>query len=80
MLNTMMEDERKSFITISIFSEIIMENNRICDHDHRKGMKIINELLFLFSVIVFNMMKLLPKVKIGKTMIKESNKATNRLN
>ena len=41
MLNTMMEDEHKSFINTSNFSEIMIENHGICYHDHRKEKEII---------------------------------------
>ena len=52
----------------------------IYDHDLWKKIKIIVKLLLLFPVIASNMMKLLVKVKAGKTMIKASYKVTIRLN
>ena len=48
----------------------------LCDHDRRKVINILVKT-FLFSIIVFNMIKLLAirQVKVGKTMIKESYKS-----
>ena len=57
-LNTMMENEHKRFTNVSIFSEIKFVDHGICDHDLRKGIKIIVELWF-FYVIGFNMMNFL---------------------
>ena len=41
MLNTMMENKHKSFISISIFSEIMVADHGIYDHDLRKEIKIM---------------------------------------
>ena len=51
----------------------------IPDHDLRKDIRIIASLMFLLSVIFFNMMKVLAKVKAGKTVTKKSYKVINRL-
>ena len=47
----------------------------IYDHDLKKEIKILVKLLFLLSIIEFNMMKLLAvlQVKTGKFVMKESN-------
>ena len=52
----------------------------IYGHNFKKGIRIIVQLLFLFSIIVCNMTKHVDKVKALKTMIKESNKVIDRLN
>ena len=57
-LNTMMENEHERLTNISIFSEIKFADRGICDHDVRRGIKIIVELWF-FYVIGFNMMNFL---------------------
>ena len=52
MLNTMMENENTSFANISI------PFLRSCSQHLRKGVEILAKLVFLVSIIVFNMMKL----------------------
>ena len=37
----MMENKNKSFIEILIFSEIVVVDYNICDHDLKKGIKIM---------------------------------------
>ena len=46
-------------------------------NDLRKKIGLFVKLLFLSSIILFNLVKLLdiPPVKVGKTMIKESHSA-----
>ena len=61
MLNTVMENENTSFANISIpflrsCSYFLVT---CCEHDLRKGIEILAKLVFSFSIIVFNMMKLL---------------------
>ena len=58
MLNNMMENENTSFANISI-SFIRSCSQHCCELDNRKGIKILAKLVFSFSLIVFNMMKLL---------------------
>ena len=41
MLNIMKENGRKSFTNVSVFSEIIVADHGICDHDIRKEIRII---------------------------------------
>ena len=41
MLNTMIENEHKSFTNVSIFSEILVADHGLCDHDLRKEIKIV---------------------------------------
>ena len=57
MLNAILENENKSYTNISIFSEIIVANG-VCCHDLWEVIKILVKT-FLFSIIVFNKMKLL---------------------
>ena len=60
-----MKGESKSFANVSIFfSESMVVEHDICDHDLRKEIKILIKLLFLFSKIVYNIMKLLAKVQV----------------
>ena len=71
MLNTMMENENMSFANILIpFVRSCSQHCQLChcyvhsivhgiEHDLRKGIKILAKLVFSFSIIVFNMMKLL---------------------
>ena len=49
----------------------MVPEHAICEHDLRKEIKLVKT--FLFSIIVFNMMKLAATLqfKAGKTMIKE---------
>ena len=56
------------FTNISIFSEIIVADHGICNHDLMKEIKTIEYLLLLFFVIVFNMMTFLKlkHVKLGQ--------------
>lgn len=64
-----MENENKSFANIlNFFSEIMIVENVVCDHDFTKDIKV----LFWFSIIVFNMMKLLAilHAKAGKTVVR----------
>ena len=73
----MMGCENESLTNISIFfffSEIVVPEHAICEHDLRKEIKLVKT--FLFSIIVFNMMKLAATLqfKAGKTMIKESHR------
>ena len=57
MLNTMMENENTSF---AIFSIAFMRScSQHSDHDLTKGIEILAKLVFSFSIIVFNMIKLL---------------------
>ena len=60
----------------SFFSDAMVAKHSIYDHDLRKEIKIL-KLLFLFSIIQFNMMKHLGiiQVKAGKFVIKESHSA-----
>ena len=55
MLNTMMESSRKFFCNILIF---LVRDHGTCDYDSRKEIEILVKLLFLFSIILFNMMAL----------------------
>ena len=73
MLNAMMNNENKTFTKVFFFSETMVTEYGVCDHDLRKEIKILVKL-FLLSIIVFNTMNLLAilEVKVGKTMIKES--------
>ena len=71
MLNTEMENENENFTNSSIFSEIKVVDHIISDHDLKKEIKIIVQLFFSCFGLVFNIMKLLAKVKAGKTMTKE---------
>ena len=66
MLNTIIDIVNKIFINITNITL------GICGHDFRKEIKIRAQLLFLCSVVVFSMMKLLCKVKASKTKIKVS--------
>ena len=52
-MNTMMENESTNFANYSI------PFLRSCEHDLRKGVEILAKLVFSFSIIEFNMMKLL---------------------
>ena len=63
---------KKSLTNISIIYEIIVAKHVICNHELRKEIKIVQKT-FLFSIIVFKMMRLLAirQVKAGKTMTKE---------
>ena len=67
------ETETKVLLIFQLFSEIIVAQHDTCDHYLKKMIKILVKHV-LFSIIVFNMMKLLPilQVKASKTMIKES--------
>ena len=49
-----MENENKNFT--ASFSEIMVLDHGMCDHDFKKEIEIIVKLWLLFSVIVFNMM------------------------
>ena len=58
MLNAAMENENKSSTNISIFFfEIMVAEHGACNHDLRKDIKILVRP-FLFSIKVFNIMKL----------------------
>ena len=85
MLNTMVENVNKSFANIPIpclrsCSQLwtwSLErdwniNKKFCEHDLRKEIEILTKLLFSFSIIVFNMMKLLVKLFIMK-LIAQTN-------
>ena len=52
MLNAMMENENRSFTTISIFYEIIVAEHGVCDHDLRKEVRIL--VKNFFSIVAFN--------------------------
>lgn len=78
MLNNMMENEHKSFTNTSIFSGNMLPSSFKTIISERGSNS--NLPSFLFTPVGFNMMKLLAKVKAGKTMIKKSHKVTNRLN
>lgn len=41
MLNAMMDNENKHFTNISIFSEIIVQEYGVCDHNLKKERKIL---------------------------------------
>ena len=57
ILNTMMENEITSFANISI--PLLGSCSQHCGHDPRRGIEILAKLVFSFSIIVFNMVKLL---------------------
>ena len=67
------EQRKQNFYKSIFFSETMVTEYGVCDHDLRKEIKILVKL-FLFSIIVFNTMNLLAilEVKVGKTVIKES--------
>ena len=78
-----------SFIVLNVvivfnffFSDILVAEHGIYDHDLRKKVKILVKILFLFSVLVFNMINLLVilQVKVGKTVIKEFQIVTKNSN
>ena len=58
-------------LIVIFFSEMVVAEHGVCDHDLRKGIKILAKL-FLLSIIVFTMMKPLAElpVKAGKTITK----------
>ena len=58
MLNTMMENENTSFVNILI-PFLRSSSQQCCEHDLMKEIEILAKLVFLFSIILFNMMKLL---------------------
>ena len=74
MRNTMMEN-KKSFTNISVFfSEIMVPDHDLSNHDLRKEINIIAKCLSLFSVLVFDMKLLvILEATAGKTIIKESH-------
>ena len=74
------DEKSKSFANISTFCEIIVADRDICNHYQRIKIQPRVQHLFLFFIIVFNMMKFLAKVEAAQTMIKESHKVTSRLN
>ena len=55
----------------------MVAEHSIYDHDIKKEIKILVKLLYLFSIIQFNMMELLAiiQVKAGKFVIKELHSA-----
>ena len=57
MLNTMMENESTSFANILI--PFLRPCSQYYEHDFRKGIEILAKLVFSFSIITLNMMKLL---------------------
>ena len=69
----MIENKSKSFTNNLIFFQGSWSNGRRSWYVW-KEVGTIGKLSFLYSVVVFNVMKLLPKlqVKAGKTMINES--------
>ena len=73
MVNAIMENENKSFTNISFFSELMVAEHCACHYNLRKTVKVLAKP-FLFSTIVFNMMRFLAihQFKAGKTIIKES--------
>ena len=73
ILNAMTDNKNKSFTNALIFFKIMVPENAVCDHDFKKENKILLKT-FLFSIIAFNMMKLLAitRIKAAKTMFKES--------
>ena len=58
MLNTIMDNENTSFANISI-SFLRSCSQECCENDLRKGIEILAKFVFSFSIIVFNIMKLL---------------------
>ena len=64
-----------NLLTFPFFSKFMVLEQGICDHDLRKEIKILVEILLLFSVVVFNMMNLLAilQFKGDKVTIKESH-------
>ena len=61
MVNTMIESENTSFANISIsFLRSCSDHvHECCEHDLRKGIKILAKLVISSSIIAFNLMKLL---------------------
>ena len=61
MLNTMVKNENTSFANISIpFLRSCSQHSVQCrEHNLRKGIEMLGKLVFPFSIIVFNMLKLL---------------------
>ena len=68
--NIMMKNENKSFTKISNFPEIMVADHCISNHYLWKRIKILVKLLFFFSVLILNMMKLLAEA--GKNIITKS--------
>ena len=74
MLNTIKENENTSFANISIpflrsgcqERDLYCEHDLCCEHHLRKGMEISAKLVFSFSFIVFNIIKLLVMLFIMK--------------
>ena len=74
MLNTIKENENTSFANISIpflisgcqEKGLYCEHDLCCEHHLRKGMEISAKLVFSFSFIVFNIIKLLVMLFIMK--------------
>lgn len=51
-----MENEHKNFADILFFSEIMLVDRGIYDHDLRKETEILVRPLCKFTIVVFNMM------------------------
>ena len=69
-----MENRSRIFTNILIFFlDIMVPIHSLCDHDLRKEIKIFIKIWVLFSIRLFNTVKLLAilQIKASKTIIKE---------
>lgn len=66
------DNKSKSSTNVS-FPDIMVQDYGACNHDFCKESKVLGELSLVFSIIAFNMIKLLAtiQVKAGNNMIKE---------
>ena len=71
----MTDNKNEGFTNALIFFKIMVPEHAVCDHDFKKENKILKKT-FLFSIITFNMMKLLAiiHIKAAKTVFKESHR------